>query len=181
MKRSYQKNSEIFYIEMYTAGRICLFADPHYSGRIIDALKWICERKGVRLYNYVLMPDCLVMNCNTAWGVLQETLDGFQKFTSKAIVRILRHGSGALQKSWVIPVLNEASKMGNLDYLTIWEQSFEPVSMFRQEETDLKAGLIENLPVQKGIVCKPEHYRNSSANPDNPLSGWTVEPTDRGI
>lgn len=181
MKRSYQKNPEKFYVEMYTAGRICLFANPACSARIIEALKWICERKGLRLYNYVILPDCLVMICNTAWGVLPEALDGFQKFTSKALVRMLRQGSKSLQKSWIFPVLNEASKMGNLDYITIWDQSFEPVSMFRQEETDMKAGFIESLPVRKGFVDKPEHFKNSSANPDNPLSGWVVEPTDRGI
>jgi len=179
--RRFSTNKDIYFAEMPTAGGLCLFTEQLISGRIADALKWCCDRRGMRLYNYVILPDRTIIIANTAWGTLYDVLQGFQKFTSKAIVRILRTGSRNLQRSWILPVLNESSRGKNLDYLSIWEGDPDLVILFRREDIDAKVTFMNEYPVKEGFVLSPEHYKYSSANPLNPLDGWLVETTDRGI
>jgi len=179
--RRFNNNRDLWYAEMPTAGGLRLFSEEMLSGRIVDALKWCCDRRGMRLYNYVILPDRTILIANTAWGTLFDVLQGFQKFTSKAIVRILRTGSKNLQRSWIMPVLNEAGRGRNLDYLSIWQGDPELISLLSREDIDAKVFFINQSPVKCGFVTRPEHFKNSSANPLNPRDGWLVEPTDRGI
>lgn len=177
----FKNNRDLYYTELPAAGGLQLFSEDMINGRITDALKWCCDRRGMRLYNYVILPDRTILIANTAWGTLYDVLQGFQKFTSKAIVRILRRGSKNLQRSWILPVLNEASRGRNLDYLSIWQGDPELISLLSREDIDAKVSFINQYPVTRGFVMSAEHYKYSSANPLNPMDGWLVEPTDRGI
>ncbi len=181
MAGRFQNNKELFFVEMQTGGGLRLFTEEKTTGRISDALKWACEKRGLRLYNYVIIPDRVSFIANSAWGSFPDILYSFQKFTSAAVVRLLRHGSRSLQQTWVIPVLSESTKNRNLDYLSIWQDEPNMVSLFRQDDIDTKAAYIEKMPVQCGFVMNSEHYKYSSANPANPLDGWLVAMTDRGI
>jgi len=53
--------------------------------------------------------------------------------------------------------------------------------LYQQHDIDATALAIRYAPVKQGIVKKEEHYLHSSANPNNPLEGWQVAVTDRGI
>ena len=179
--RQFKNNRDLYYTELPSAGGLFMFSEELITGRIADALKWCCERRGMRLYNYIILPDKTIIIANTAWGTLVDVLQGFQKFTSKAIIRILRTGNKNLQRSWILPVLNEASRGRNLDYLSIWQGDPELISLLNREDIDAKVSFMNQYPVKQGFVISPEHYKYSSANPLNPLDGWLVEATDRGI
>lgn len=181
MGTRYRKQKELTYIDLRVGVGISLFVNRKMLNKMSDALKWCCEKRGLRIYEYVILPDRILLMVNVAWGTLPETVTGFKTFTSKAIVLMLRHGRKNLDKSWVIPVLQECSGINDPAGLLIWEQNNRSRSLYEQKQVDEHALFIHHAPVKCGIVEKPNHYLHSSANPRNPLEGWQVAVTDRGI
>lgn len=177
-RRKNRKNKELFYVELRLAGRVPLFVKPALSQKIIDALKWSCEKRGLRIYDYSILPDRIVMIAGTAWGTLQEVLESFKAFTSKAVMLMLRRGASNLETSWMLSVFQEYGPAGRPEGIHIWEEELFMQSVFRQEQIDECSVNIQQKAVKAGFVKKPEHYVNCSANPANPLEGWIVEATD---
>lgn len=170
-----RKSKELFYTELRIAGGVNLFIQPLITHKIISGLKWCCEKRGLRIYEYTVLPDRMVMIANTAWGTLPEVLETFKNFTSKAAMLILREGRSP---SWMMPVFREKGPQGKPEGLHIWEEEPLIYSLYKQDEIDEYALAIHNRSVKMGLVAKPEHYLNCSANPRNPLDGWVVEATD---
>lgn len=180
MRRRYPKRNELFYYELPVAGGIPLFSERWYFDKLSSALKWCCERRGLRIFEYVILPDRICMIVNAQWGSLPETIQTFCHFTSKAVMQKLREGRRDLKKSWIIPVLDEANASGSAD-LSIWEKELPVRSLLSQQQVDEEALRLKESPVKAGFVKKQEHYLHSSACPVNPLEGWQVAVTDRGI
>lgn len=177
-RRTHRKQRELYYAELRTAGGVPLFVQPLISRKIIDGLKWSCENRGLRIYDYALLADRIVMIANTAWGNLNEVLESFAGFSSKAVMRILRNGNPKLQTSWMLAVFQEHGPAGMPEGIHIWDAEMMVRNLFRQEEIDELSKKIHRLPVDMGWVREPEHFQNSSASPFNPMDGWIVEATD---
>ncbi len=181
MRTRYRKQKEITFLDLRVGGGVPLFINRKMLNKMSDALKWCSEKRGLRIYEYVILPDRILLMANVAWGTLPETITGFKTFTSKAVVLMLRRGRKNLDQSWVIPVLQECSGNNDPAGLLIWEQDDRSRSLYEQKQVDEHALFIHHAPVKSGLVEKPIHYLHSSANPRNPLEGWQVAVTDRGI
>ena len=180
MRRRYPKRNELFYYELQVAGGVPLFTGRWYLDKMSNALKWSCERRGLRIFEYVILPDRLLLIANAQWGSLPDIIQTFCHFTSKAVVQKLREGRRDLHWSWIIPVLDEANGSSGGD-LSIWQMELPSRPLISQEQVDEEALRLKEAPVRAGIVRKAEHYLHSSACPVNPLEGWQVAVTDRGI
>ena len=179
MRRKSNRNiREVFYVELRLAGAVPLFVQPLIQRKMLDGLKWSCEKRGLRIYDYSLMPDRILMIANTAWGPLPDVLQSYKDFSSKAVMLILRNGRANLQTSWMLSVFQEHGPKGKPEGIHIWEEEAFMQSLFKQDDIDEMSLKIQNRAVEMGFVEKPEHYLNCSANPRNPLSGWIVEATD---
>lgn len=178
MKSRIRKQKELFYVELRTAGRVPLFIYPQAAQKIIAGLQWCCDKRGLRIYDYSILPDRIILIADTAWGSLREVLDSFRNFSSKAIMLLLRRGKGALQLSWAISVFQEFGPKGKPEGVHIWEDELFLESLFKQDQIDEKAIDIHRKAVALGFVDTPKHYLYCSANPKNPLDGWIVEATD---
>ncbi len=181
MSRRYRKQKEITYLDLRVGGGVPLFVNRKMLNKMSDALKWCCEKRGLRVYEYVILPDRILLMVNVAWGTLPETINGFKTFTSKAIMLMLRKGQEYPDQSWVIPVLQECSGKNDPDRINIWDENDRDRTLYEQGQVDEHALFIHDAPVKSGLVEKPIHYFYSSANPRNPLDGWQVAVTDRGI
>ena len=177
-RRKNRKQKELFYVELRVAGGVALFVQPVITKKIISGLQWCCEKRGLRIYDYCILPDKILMVANTAWGTLSDVLEAFKAFSSKAVMLILRNGSANLQTSWMLTVFQEHGPAGRPEGIHIWEEETFLQSVFKQDEIDELSVSMLQRPVKMGLVKKSEHYLNSSAHPKNPLDGWIVEATD---
>lgn len=177
-RRRRSDNKELFYVELRIAGRVPLFVRPSVTKKITDALKWSCENRGLRIYDYSILPDRIVMLAGTAWGSLQEVLESFKSFTSKTVMLLLRNGASNLETSWLLSVFQEYGPSGRPEGIHIWEEELFMQSVFRQTQIDECAVNIHQKAVKAGLVARAEHFLNCSANPNHPLEGWIVEATD---
>lgn len=180
MRRRYTKRNELFYYELPVAAGIPLLGERWYLDKMSNALKWCCERRGLRIFEYVILPDRILLIVNAQWGSLPDIIGTFCHFTSKAVMQKLRDGRRNLRQSWIIPVIDEANGASGGE-LSIWEKELPHRSLISQDQVDEEAIKMRESPVRAGFVKKPEHYLHSSACPVNPLEGWQVAVTDRGI
>lgn len=178
MRRRYQKRKETFYVELRVAGRLPLLLRPQVRNKVVSGLKWSCENRGLRIYDYTILPDRVVMLANTAWGVLSEVLESYKGFSSKSVMLLLRNGSRDTETAWTFSVLQQHGPKGKPEGIHIWEDQTVMESVVRQDDIDRLSLDIHNRAVKMGLVNRPEHYLHCSACPQNPLDGWIVEATD---
>ncbi|MCC5905125.1 MAG: hypothetical protein JJU13_02885 [Balneolaceae bacterium] len=178
MRRRTRKAKEVFYTELRTAGSVPLFVQPLITQKMVSGLRWSCEKRGLRIYDYSILPDRIVMIANTAWGSLPDLLESYKAFTSKAVMLIFRNGASNLETSWMLSVFQEYGPPDKPEGVHIWERELFLQSLYKQDEIDKLSMKIQNRAVSLGIVEKPEHFLHCSANPRNPLDGWIVEATD---
>ncbi len=177
MKRGHG-SKEIFYVEIPVAGWVDLFIRNSYLAKLTDSLKWCCEKKGMRLAEYVILPNRLILIAGTAWGTLPQTLSVFENFTSRAMMKMIRNGYKDPRKKWISETIMRYGTHLPDGTLSIWQPS-DPTPIISNESAEERISNLYRQPVYSGFVLQPEHYRYSSANPSNPLKGWLIEATDR--
>jgi hypothetical protein len=181
MARKYRKEKELTFVNLRIVAKVPLFSDSRMLGKISNGLKWCCDRRGLRIYDYVILPDRIMLMGNTAWGTFDDIIDGFRVFSSKAVMLVLREGLAGAQGTWMLPVLKKHGTSKGPDGLIIWEDDLNKRVLYQPHDIDATALAIRKAPVNRGIVSTPEEYIHCSANPRNPLEGWQVSATDRGI
>lgn len=177
-KRKNNRIKELFYSELRVAGCIPLFLNHQVNMKIIEGLKWSCEKRGLRIYDYTLLPDRVIFIADTAWGSLGEVLESFKKFSSKSVLQVLQAGRSSNEYNWMLPLLHEMGEADSMRKVQVWSSNQIMELLYKQEQHDKCAESIHNRPVELGWVVRPEHYRYGSANPVNPLNGWIVEAID---
>lgn len=178
MSRKRRGGKELFQVELRIAGGVPIFVYPSMRKKILDGLQWSCDKRGLRIYEYSVLPDRILMIANTAWGSLPEVIESFKGFSSKAVMLMLRKGRSNLQTSWMLSVFQEFGPQNKPEGIYIWEEETQMRSVYTQDQIDEAALSILNRPVKAGLVEKPEHFLNCSAHPKNPLHEWIVVATD---
>ncbi|REL24807.1 hypothetical protein DYD21_16735 [Rhodohalobacter sp. SW132] len=181
MAGKYRKEKELSYISLRIVAGIPLFTEIRLIRKMSNGLRWCCDRRGLRIYEYVILPDRILLMGNAAWGTFDEIIESFKAFSSKAVMQVLREGRPSLHRSWLIPLLEEHGNTGSPAGTLIWSSEDHKRVVYQQHDIDATAMAIRYAPVKQGIVSKEKYYLHSSANPANPLEGWQVAVTDRGI
>lgn len=178
-RRFSKPEREIYFIEWTVIGWVDLFVKDVYTVRLTSALKWLCEKKGLLLYDYIILPNRLVMMAGAAYGNLHDTLKLFDEFTSKAMLEMMRSGFKDPRKQWMPPVFDQFNEGSSKKHPTVWQEAKAPLHLPDHNQVEERIRYMNELPVMAGFVEKPIHYRYSSANPKNPLNDWLVSPIDR--
>lgn len=178
MSRKRRRGKELFYIELRIAGGVRLLVDSGIRKKILDGLQWCCDKRGLRIYEYSVLPDRILMIANTAWGSLPDVTESFKGFSSKAIMLMLRNGRSNLHSSWMLSVFQEFGAKNKPEGIHVWEAETQVRSVYTQDQIDEAALSILKESVKEGLVSKPQHYLNCSAHPQNPLQDWIVVATD---
>ncbi|WP_101073070.1 hypothetical protein [Rhodohalobacter barkolensis] len=177
-RRSRNRTKELYFIEMKVAGDIPVFLRKSTLSKVTDGLKWCCEKRGLRIYDYTILPDRLMFVAETAWGSLQDVIDSFRGFSSKAILKVLQSERHSKQADWMLKLIDRFGDKDQAGNSNIWELSPVIEKLIKQEQHDKHAEMISNRMVQYGWVHKPEHYNLCSSSPRHPLNGWIVEGID---
>ena len=124
---------------------------------LADALEHARENKKVEVCAYVFMLNHIHIIIATPDAA--AFLHGFKRHTT----RELRKNIAAHEPN-LLPLF--AEKNGGF---RLWKESNAPVRMDGLELFCQKARYVENNPVKKGYVARPEHWLWSSACPDSPI------------
>jgi len=178
MRSKRRNQKEVFYVELRIAGDVPLLLYSSIRKKMVEGLQWCCDKRGLRIYDYTVLPDRVMMIANVAWGSLEDVMESFMEFSSKAVMLILRRGVLARNSAWVIPALQEFGPTGKPGGVFIWSAEPQIRSLFKQEDIDAKSAEIHHAPVKLGLVNKAGNYLFSSAHPRHPLEGWVVEAVD---
>lgn len=178
MRRKRRRGKELFFVEMRVAGGVPIFVQATMRKKILDGLQWCCDKRGLRIYEYSLLPNRILMIANTAWGSLSNVIESYKGFSSKAIMLMLRNGRSNLHTSWMLSVFQEFGPQNKPEGIHIWEEEIQMKSVYTQDQIDETALFILNQSVKAGFVEEPEDYLNCSAHPNNPLHEWIVVATD---
>lgn len=178
MRRKRRRGKELFSVELRIAGAVPLLIHQIIRKKIVDGLQWCCDKRGLRIYEYTLLPNRILMIANTAWGSLPDVTESLKGFSSKAVMLMLRNGHSNLHTSWMLSVFQEFGPQNKPEGIHIWEEETQMRSVYTQDQIDKAALSILNQSVKSGFVEKPEHYLNCSAHPKNPLQDWIVVATD---
>ncbi|MFO7800257.1 hypothetical protein [Rhodohalobacter sp.] len=177
-KRSRNRIKELFYVELKITGEVPVFIRKSVSKKITEGLKWCCEKRGLRIYDYIILPDRILFVADTAWGSLRDVLDSFQSFSSKAVIKVLQSERQSGQADWMLKLIDKIGSVDQTGERNIWESSPVIEKLIKQEQHDKHAEMISNRMVRLGWVHKPEHYILCSSSPRHPLNGWIVEGID---
>lgn len=173
--RRYRKEKETYRLELKVRNEIPLFSEPVLCKKIIDGLRWCCDKRGLRLFEYMLLPSRLLMISNAAWGHVSDIFESYRKFSSKAVIQILiRRQHDPAMEEFRKGLLSKSHPQE----ISIWVQNDTIQTLRNRDEADKAAVEILSLPVQEGIADRPEDYRYCSAHPQNPLHEWTVSAID---
>src|SRR6056297_639612 len=107
MRRKRRRGKELFSVELRIAGAVTLFIHQIMRKKILDGLQWCCDKRGLRIYEYIVLPNRILMIANTAWGSLPDVLESLKGFSSKAVMLMLRNGRSNLHTACMLSVFQE--------------------------------------------------------------------------
>lgn len=140
-----------------------IFTSPEYFKIIIESLKYCREKKGLKIYAFVIMPNHIHMIISVHKKDSQRISDimrDFKRFTSREINCLLKSES----KNKPLKVFAEkAFKDERSNDFKVWKQGFHPKAIVNERFCLQKLDYIHKNPVKKGYVSKAKHWKYSSA------------------
>ena len=154
-------NSGIYFLTFTVLHWYYIFDRDNRWEILQDSLNFCTENKGLSIYTYVFMLNHLhlIAQCRDMAGFTRD----FKKYTAHKLMT-------SLEKSE--PLLSDLFRTADGKY-RIWQKTNRPILLESESVFNQKAKYIENNPVKKGYVEKPEYWRYSSAN-----SNSLVKPAD---
>jgi putative transposase len=149
-----------FFVTTSVVGFIPVFKYSDCALIILDSLKHYSLEYGFKIPIFVIMPSHLHIIVSLPENVeLSNIMRDIKKYTSVQIKRLF----------------SESSKYNNLFYLLsrfvpnkpersfkLWQDRFDDVSLYTEEQYKIKYNYIMYNPVRAGLCEKPEDYRWSS-------------------
>ncbi len=123
---------------------------------LLNSLIFCQKNKNLQIFNYVFMLNHihLIVKSQDVIGFIRD----FKSFTSKEIRKNIEKN-----EPHILPLFVNNGKY------SFWQKNNMPKLLESDEFYLQKAAYIENNPVKKGYVVKPEYWQYSSANKEKPL------------
>ena len=170
MSKTANLPNELFFVTMTIVDWIDIFTRKIYFDFIIDNLKYCQEKKGLEIYEYVIMTNHIHMICLGNDVPLSDILRDFKTFTSKELFRLISDNPKESRKKWILAAFKKAGKNNPLNKnFQVWQNFNYPTLLDSNYLIDQKAEYIHNNPVVSGFVSEPHEYYYSSANENGPL------------
>jgi len=135
--------------------------DARYIDPVLDSLRFCREKKSLRLFAFVVMPNHLHLICS-AGEELHAVMRDFKRFTSRQIHdRLKADGRGSILE-WLRHATQGARR--DRDEWSLWQDGFHPQAIWGSEVFDQKLRYLHDNPVRKGLVRTPEEWWFSSAS-----------------
>ena len=161
---------EPYFITMTIIDWIDVFTRRIYFEFIIKNLKYCQTKKGLDIYEYVIMTNHLHMICMGNGIPLSDILRDFKSYTSKELVKLIKENPKESRRKWMLNAFRRAGKKNPLNEMyQVWQNFNYPTLLDSSYLIDQKTEYIHMNPVVAGFVHEPYEYFYSSANPHGPL------------
>ena len=164
----------LYFITLTVSGWIDLFTRAEYADILLTGLAHCIRRKGLRVYEYVIMPSHahLLADLTDDDALLADVLRDFKSYAAKRIYELIEINSQESRRDWLLYQLQFFGQPHGQAF-KIWQEDAHPIALLTPDQTQRCQHYIRYNPVVARIVTEPEHYVFSSACPDQllPLSG----------
>ncbi len=173
MSKTANLADELFFVTMTIVDWIDLFTRQIYFDFIIDNLKYCQDKKGLEVYEYVIMTNHVHLICLGNNAQLSDILRDFKSYTSKELVKLIKDNPDESRKKWILSAFRKAGRKNprNENY-QVWQNFNSPTLLDNSFLIDQKTEYIHMNPVVAGFVNEPWDYYYSSANPNGPLETY---------
>ncbi|MCD8093421.1 MAG: transposase [Bacteroides sp.] len=156
---------ELYFVTSTVADWIDIFTRPKYKHIILESLAYCQEKKGLRIYAWVLMSNHLHMIVSSATETpVSDILRDFKKFTSKRILAELEIDPQESRREWMLDRFQFAGANDKkISKHRFWQEGCHPELIYLRDFYMQKLNYIHNNPVRQEIVSRPEEYLYSSA------------------
>lgn len=154
----------LYFLTITVVDWVDIFTRLVYKHIIVDALKFCQEKKGLKLYAWVLMSNHLHLIAAAEEGKnLSDILRDFKQFTSRTIVATIQEESES-RKQWLLHRFEFNAKLNpKVKHYKFWRDGNEAKELLTNAFIDQKLDYIHQNPVRAEIVDEPEYYSYSSA------------------
>ncbi len=154
------------FITFAVVGWVDVFTRREYAEFLLQNLAYCRKNKGLRLYEFVIMPNHLHLIAAAASGNLGEIMRDFKTYTSKELVKLIAANPRESRKEWMLRVFREhgAANPQNVHH-QFWQQSNRPIILDKPELFDQRRRYLRENPLRAGLVNDESAYMWSSANP----------------
>ncbi len=160
------ESNYIYFLTMTVMDWVDIFTREDYRQIIIDSLKYCQEEKELEIYAWCLMSNHLHLIAagkENGQFTLSDILRDFKKFTSKAIVQMIKDIPESRRK-WLLDRFEFAGRYNKkIEFYKFWQDGNEAKEVYSVEFLQQKITYIHNNPVRAGWVIEPQHYKYSSA------------------
>ena len=153
----------LYFLTFQVVRWIDIFTRQVYRDIVLDSFRFCQKNKGLYIHSWVIMSNHIHAILSSDNENLSGTIRDFKTFTSKAIIKAIKHGNES-RKDWMLNLFeSEAKKHKRNKKYQVWTHDNHPVELLSNKFIDQKIEYIHNNPVKAGIVDKAEDYVYSSA------------------
>lgn len=148
----------MYYLTIQIVDWVDIFSRQRYRDIFLDSLRYCQQEKGLQVFAYVIMSNHVHMIVNSQSDNLSATIGDLKKFTSKAIIRSIKHDVES-RKAWMLDIFKEnaGSHKRNKEF-QIWTHENHAVVLYTNKFIEEKLFYIHENPVRAGLVEKAEDY-----------------------
>lgn len=160
-----------YFLTLTVVDWIDMFTRKEYCDILIDSLKYCINKKGLIVFEYVIMPSHVHMIAQSLDSKLNEILRDFKSFTAKSIISQIKTAPQYESRSrWLLHMFEYNAKFyrQNSEYM-FWQKTNHPIEVNYDQIQEQKTQYIHDNPVEAGHVTDGSYWFYSSANPDSPL------------
>lgn len=158
-------SEELYFITTTVVDWVDIFTRPRYKHIILDSLSYCQQKKGLKLYAWVLMSNHFhaIVSAGGEQAVSDIVRD-FKKFTSKQIVKELEADLQESRREWILDRFRFAGANDKkITNYRVWQDGYHSESIYSYEFYRQKLNYIHDNPVRQEIVAHQEDYFYSSA------------------
>lgn len=156
---------EVYFITITVVDWVDISTRPKYKHIILDSLAYCQQKKGLKIYAWVLMSNHLHMLVSVGLGhTVADVVRDFKKFTSKKILAELEEDVQESRREWMLEHFRRsAAGDGKSTGYRFWQDGYHPEAVWLLDFYQQKLEYIHSNPVRQELVARQEEYLYSSA------------------
>ena len=167
MSRNYKfHNPEgVYFVSFAVVEWIDVFTRNEYKDIVLESLQFCQANKQMKIFAWCIMTNHMHLVFRSAGSQKPELLLGdFKRFTSRKIVKAIQESPLESRREWLLQHFSAAAQnSSNVKHYQFWRHDNKPIELWSNKAIDEKIGYIHNIPVEAGLVFRPEEYTYSSA------------------
>ena len=149
---------------MTTVGWIDIFSRKRYRDIIVDSLRFCQEKKGLKLFGYVIMSNHVHAIVRTEGIELSNVLRDFKTFTAHEILKSIQ-AEPESRREWLLYMFHyfAGGDHARNKHYQFWQSDNHPIELWSLPVIWQKLNYIHDNPVRAGIVEHSYDYLYSSS------------------